>query len=523
MRKLRSVWIVLVALTVLLGASHRKGRLDYPKTRKGDVVEDYHGVSVADPYRWLEDDVRTSDEVASWVQAENEVTFGYLESIPQRKAIKRRLTELWNYERITTPFKRGGRYYYYRNDGLQNQSVLYKLSSLEAEPEVLLDPNQWSEDGTQALAGVSFSDDGKYMAFAKAVAGSDWQEWFVYDLATDRKLDDHLQWTKYTSVAWTKDGKGFFYSVFDAPPPGQEFQALNKFQKLYYHRVSTPQSADVLVYHRPDQPEWGFTPSTTEDGRYLVIQVWKGTDAKYRILYKDLLEPYGMPVDLIDHFENIYAFLGNDGPIFYFRTDLDAPRGRVIAIDIRNPEPEHYREIIPQSENALRRVGLVGNLFVARYLKAFDTRVLAADRNPDGSSPEPEVSLVPLDELLREADIVTLHVNLCEETLGFFGQRQFAVMKKGAWLVNTSRGEVLNESALLQALRSGHLAGAALDVLSGENVSGVAEHPLVGYAREHGNLIITPHIGGCTTESMEKTEQFLSEKLYVDYLSFESS
>jgi prolyl oligopeptidase len=370
MRRSPAALIVVLAATLALApAAVASDRFEYPPSERGDVVDDHHGTKVADPYRWLEEDVRNSFKVRSWIDDQNRLTFGYLDGIPEREVIRERLMKLWDYERFAAPDMVAGKYYYTRNDGLQNQSVLYSVESLDAEPKIVLNPNEWSKSGTVALRKRSFSPDGRYMAYARSVSGSDWQEWFVRDLTTGKDLSDKLQWVKFTDAAWTLDGKGFFYARFEAPPQGQEFQALNKRQKLVYHRLGTPQSEDVLVYHRPDQPEWGFDVEVTEDGRYLVISVYKGTDDNCRILYRDLAEPYGMPVGLIDHFENIYTFIGNDGPVFYFRTDLEAPRGRVIAIDTRTPDPGHFNEIIAESENALREVGLVGNLFVARYLK----------------------------------------------------------------------------------------------------------------------------------------------------------
>ncbi|NQU23320.1 MAG: S9 family peptidase [Candidatus Nealsonbacteria bacterium] len=364
---------LLAASTVALG----QGKIAYPKSRRVEHVDVYHGTKVADPYRWLEADVRESNETADWVTRQNEVTFGYLESIPQRDAIRRRLTELWNYERYSAPQKEGGRYYYFKNNGLQNQSTLYTMRSLEDEPRVLIDPNKWSKDGTVALAGAAFSDDGKYIAFCRAEAGSDWKIWRVMEIdtgsspagGTGRVLDDEVRWAKFGGASWTKDGKGFFYSRFPTPKPGEAFQALNLNHKLYYHRLGTPQSADVLVYARPDEPEWSFYAEVTEDGRYLVITVAKGTDDKYRIVVRDLAEPYAMPVELITEFENEYSLVGNDGPVLFFQTDLDAPRKRLIAVDLRKPEPEHFREIIPQAAETLLSVSLVADRFVASYLK----------------------------------------------------------------------------------------------------------------------------------------------------------
>ncbi|GIW79112.1 MAG: prolyl endopeptidase [Gemmatales bacterium] len=368
----------IVALAVCFGLSVVRADdepLRYPKTRRLNHYDVYHGVKVHDPYRWLEEDVRKSKEVAEWVEAQNKVTFAYLQAIPERKAIQKRLTELWNFEKYSVPFRIGGRYFYEKNDGLQNQYVLYKLDSLNAEPEVLIDPNKWSKDGTVALSGMSFSDDGKYLAYGIAEAGSDWRTWKVMEVDTGRILPDEIKWTKFTGTTWTADGKGFFYSRYDEPKKGTRFQDLNLNQKVYYHRIGTPQSEDVLVYYRPDHPEWGYSCDVTEDGRYLIITVWKGTDDKYRILYKDLTERYGMPVELINHFKNEYTFIGNDNSVFYFKTDLGAPRGRVIAIDIRRPERENWREVIPQSKDTLQGVSLVGNLFAAKYLKDASTQV----------------------------------------------------------------------------------------------------------------------------------------------------
>lgn len=357
---------LLVLASVLTAGD---ARIDYPQTRRVEQVDVYHGTKVADPYRWLEDDVRKSKDVADWVAAENKVTFAYLEAIPERERIRRRLTELWDYARYSAPLKRGGRYFYFKNDGLQNQSVLYTMESLKAKPRVLIDPNKWSKDGTIALAGVAPSDDGRYLAYRVAEAGSDWATWRVMEIDSGRVLDDQLRWVKFGGASWTKDGRGFFYGRFPEPQEGAEFQDLNLNHRLFYHRVGTPQSEDVLVYARPDQPEWSFDGEVTEDGRYLVITIGVGTDERYRVMVKDLAEPYGMPIELIDDFRNEYTLVGNDGPVLFFKTDLDAPRKRLIAIDLRSPQPEDFREIIPQAEESLIQVSFVGNLFVASYLK----------------------------------------------------------------------------------------------------------------------------------------------------------
>jgi prolyl oligopeptidase len=364
--------LLLVGVTTLQAGD---GQLKYPETKRVDQVDVYHGAAVPDPYRWLETDVRQSKEVAEWVTEQNKVTFGYLEAIPEREAIRRRLKELMNYERYSSPFKEGGRYYYRKNDGLQNQDVLYVMDSLDGPAKPILDPNKWSKDGTVTFSGLSFSDDGKYLAYAVAEAGSDWHTWRVVAVDSGRVLSDEIKWTKFGNTSWTKDGKGFFYSRYDEPAQGAKYQSLNLNQKIYYHRLGTEQSEDILVYCRPDHPEWIFGNEVSDDGRYLIISIRKGTDAKNRLVYRDLSEPYAMPIELIENFDNEFTFVGNEGPTFYFKTDLKAPKQRVIAIDTRKPGREQWKEIIPESQDALTSVSIVGSQFVGQYLKDARTEV----------------------------------------------------------------------------------------------------------------------------------------------------
>lgn len=349
--------------------------LHYPKTRRVDHVDTYHGQTVADPYRWLEDDVRESKEVADWVAAQNKVTNAFLNNIPQREMIEKKLTKLWNYERYSSPFKVADQYYYFKNDGLQNQSVLYTVESLDGEGKVILDPNTWSEDGTKALSGLEFSKDGRFMAYGVAESGSDWNTWYIYDLKNKKKLKDKIEWVKFSGATWTPDSKGFFYGRFEKPSKDEKYQGLNLGQKIYYHRAGSSQDLDVLVYQRPDKPKWGFGVNISDDGRYLILTVWKGTDSKHRILCRDLSEQYGMAEDLIDNFDNDYQFVGSDGPIFFFKTDYKAPRGRIIAIDLRKKDKKHWKELVPQAKETLRTVDLVGNLFVCNYLKDAHSKV----------------------------------------------------------------------------------------------------------------------------------------------------
>jgi prolyl oligopeptidase len=339
----------------------------YPVTAKTNQVDDYHGTRVADPYRWLEDD--NGADTKAWVEAENKVTFDYLEKIPERNAIKDRLTQLWNYERYGVPFKEGGRYFLTRNDGLQNQAVLYTLPSLDAEPKLLLDPNKLSTDGTVALGGYRISDDGNLMAYGIAKAGSDWQDWKVRDVRTGQDLPDEIHWVKFSEASWSKDNQGFFYSRYDEPEKADALKAVNYFQKLYYHRLGTPQSEDALVYERKDRKEWGFGGDVTDDGRYLLIHVSQGTDTRNRVFYRDLQTPGSPVVELLNDFDAAYSFIDNVGTVFYFRTDLDAPRGRVIAIDITRPERANWKEVIPQTKDRLQSVSLVNDQLIADYLK----------------------------------------------------------------------------------------------------------------------------------------------------------
>ncbi|NJN89680.1 MAG: S9 family peptidase [Leptolyngbyaceae cyanobacterium SL_5_14] len=353
--------------------------LVYPPSPKIDQVDDYHGVQVADPYRWLEDP--DSDESRQWIEAQNQVTFTYLNDIPARESLKQRLTQLWNYEKYGIPFKRENRYFYFKNDGLQNQSILYTLPALDAEPRVLLDPNMLSADGTVALSGLAISEDAKLMAYGLSTSGSDWQEWKVRDVETGEDLPDHLKWIKFSGADWTRDGKGFFYSRYGEPNEATKLEDINYYQKLYFHQLGTPQSKDVLIYDRPDEKSWMFGGEVTEDGDYLVISVSQGTDPRNLVFWKDLRDPETAVIELINSFEAKFSLIDNEGTMFWFETDLDAPRGRVIAIDIAKPERENWQEVIPQADETLMGVNILNHQFVAFYLKDAYTQVKVFDLN----------------------------------------------------------------------------------------------------------------------------------------------
>jgi prolyl oligopeptidase len=343
--------------------------INYPETAAVDHVDTYHGVEVADPYRWLEDDVRESSAVENWVSAQNDVTFAYLATIPERELIRKRMTELWDYERFGLPRKEGGRYFYSYNDGLQNQNVVYTQAGLDAEAEILVDPNTWSEDGTIALADYYPSPDGRHVAYLVQDGGSDWREAKILDIATGRELDDHLQWLKFTDLSWAKDGSGFFYSRYPATAAEDKYQSLNKNMTVYFHVLGTPQDEDRVVYARPDQPEWGPGAEVTEDGEHLVITIAHGTDDRYQIVHQDLTDADAEAVMIIEGFDYDYSLIGNIGSELFFRTNNGAPRNRLIVIDVKNPQPENWREIIGEAEDVLDDVSLVGGRIVAEYMQ----------------------------------------------------------------------------------------------------------------------------------------------------------
>jgi prolyl oligopeptidase len=349
---------------------------NYPPTRKADQIDDYHGVKVADPYRWLEE--LDSEETKAWVEAENKLTFDYLAAIPARNTLKDRITKLWNYEKYGVPFREGNRYFYFRNSGLQNQSVLYTVTGLEAPPKMILDPNTMSADGTVAVSGVQVSPDGKLLAYSLSASGSDWQEWKVRDVETGQDLSDHLKWVKFSGVSWTNDGRGFFYSRYDEPK-GDSLKATNYFQKVYFHKLGTPQTEDVLVYERPDQKDWLFGGTVSEDGNYLVITVFQGTDVKNRVYFKDLKSNNAPVVKLLDDFDAAYNFVGNEGTRFWFQTDLQSPRGKVVEIDVSKPARTNWKVVVPESKDALQSVTIVDHKLILNYLKDAYTQVRVHD------------------------------------------------------------------------------------------------------------------------------------------------
>jgi prolyl oligopeptidase len=343
--------------------------IKYPETRKTDQVDTYHGTVVADPYRWLEDD--NSAETKAWVKAQNAVTDKFLEAMPQRLPVRKIYTELYNFERFGLPFKEGGRYFWSRNDGLQQQSVIYTATSLTATPTIAIDPNLLSKDGTVALTGTVPSRDGRYLAYGIAVAGSDWQRWQVRDLASGLDFTDKTEWVKFSSAVWSPDSKGYFYSRYDAPKAGEKLTGSNYFHKLYYHRLGTDQSKDVLVYENAAIKEWGFGAQVSDDGKYLLINVWRGTGRQNGLLSLPLKNGAyvgGKPTTITVDFDAQYSIVGANGNTLWIQTDKDAPKGRIIAVDLAKPSMANAKTVVAESKHALVSADVIGGHIVAEYL-----------------------------------------------------------------------------------------------------------------------------------------------------------
>ncbi|MEQ8208629.1 MAG: prolyl oligopeptidase family serine peptidase [Lacipirellulaceae bacterium] len=375
------MWAV-VSFFSALSTVAKESKVSYPETRRVDHTDVYHGRTVPDPYRWLEGDVREDEEVAAWTRAQNEVTRQYLDAIPQREAIHKRLTELWDYERQSVPWQVAGKYFWYENDGLQNQAVLMVADSYDDKGRILLDPNKWSEDGTVALGRTVTSEDGKLMALTRKEAGSDWSTVRVLEIDSGKMRDDRLEWVRHGNLVWNAAGDGFYYTRYPEPPEGEKFQALSLNPSIYFHRLGTPQSEDTLIFNRPDEPNWSYWLRRTEDNRYLVLHIHRSTDPQSRVYLKEVsAAPEDPWKKLIDTFDNEYALVGNHGSTLYFYTDRDAPRKRVVAIDADAVDATDMTEIIPERERGgtLENVSLFGEEFICKYLSDVTTRLIRYD------------------------------------------------------------------------------------------------------------------------------------------------
>ena len=396
----RKVLQLMAAGFFACAAAAEKPAWVYPAAPPGGAVDDYHGTKVADPYRWLED--LDSPQTRAWIAAENKLTFDFMAKLPQREAVRERLARLWDYPRYGLPFKEGGRYFFLKNDGLQNQSALYVQPSLAAAPRLLLDPNTLAPDGTTALTAMKVSSDGKWLAYGLAAAGSDWNEFHVRNVDTGRDTADAIKWVKFSRPAWTRDNAGFFYSRFPGPAAGKSrtYGELSR-EKLYYHRLGAPQSADRLIAEMPAQPKWLLEAGVTEDGRYAVISVKRGDQNENLLRYIDLGDPRAPRLDapvtpLIDTWDAEYGVIGNNGPLFFVLTDLDAPRRRIVAIDIRSPARKNWKTLVPEGPDVIESADVIGGRFVVKTLHDAQNRLLifGLDGAPRGEIALPGIGAV---------------------------------------------------------------------------------------------------------------------------------
>ena len=373
--------------------------MQYPPARKSDTADVYFGTKIADPYRWMED--LDSEETKQWVAAENKVTFDYLDAIPGRDALRKRLTEIWNYPRTGVPQREAGQLFYTYNSGLQRQALIYRKPTLTSTGSVLLDPNTFSPDGSVALAGFTISPAGNYLAYGRSEGGSDWTEFRVRQLASGKELEDRVRWTKFSSPSWTNDGKGFFYSRYPEPPKGKVIESAALNHRVYYHVAGTSQEKDRLIFELKDKPDWLAIAGVTEDGRYLVIYAVKGTDPKNQLYLADLKDAakpdLAAPVrPFIVENDASYSTLGNIGQKFYVLTDLDAPKRRIVAIDLRSPSRDQWKTIVPEAHEVIEGSVLVGGKIAAHYLVDVKSEVdlFSVEGKRLGSLPLPGIGSV---------------------------------------------------------------------------------------------------------------------------------
>lgn len=365
MKKTLCVTLSLAMIFLFSCRQHpEQQRFEYPLTEKIDHFDEYFGTFISDPYCWLEDD--KSSETAEWVKAQNEVTFGYLEKIPFRNKIQERLTQIWDYPKETAPYSKGGWYYYSKNDGLQNQYVVFRKESLDGEEQLVLDPNTFSEDGTISLTNFSPSDDGKYIGYGISRGGSDWNEFYVLDANTLENYEDHLKWIKFSGIAWY--GDGFYYSRYPEPASGQELSGMNLNNKVYYHKMGDKQENDLLIYEDPANPNWGFSANVTDDQELLLLGIRESTKGN-RLYFRKMKDERKDFVKIVDYFDHSFYPVEHFNGTLYIMTDEDAPKYRLIAVDIDHPAKENWRTIIPEKEDVLTSVKIFGNRIIANYMK----------------------------------------------------------------------------------------------------------------------------------------------------------
>ncbi|MGH8401028.1 MAG: prolyl oligopeptidase family serine peptidase, partial [Gammaproteobacteria bacterium] len=384
-------------LTFLCAQAVSADKLAYPQARRDDIVTDYFGTKVPAPYQWMEN--LNDPAVAQWVDAENKLTFTYLDKIPERAWMKFRLTELWNYQKVSVPGRTAGKLFFSKNTGLQNQSVIFEADSVDAKPHMLLDPNTLSPDGSVALMDYVPSHSGRYLAYALSQGGSDWESIHVRDLSTGKDLSDDVEWVKFSGIAWTNDSQGFFYSRFPAPPKGEAISDRVEHQTLYYHKLGTPQSTDQLIYARPELPEWNISGDVSEDGHYLFVYLQNGDAAKNELFYADLGDPDHpnvkaaiKPLFTRNDFE--YYPIGNLKDTIFLQTTRDAPKRRIVSFKL--DAPERWTTVVPQSANVIAGALMAGGEVVAQYLvnASGEVKLFASDGRPKGTLALPGIGSV---------------------------------------------------------------------------------------------------------------------------------
>ncbi|MBU2652201.1 MAG: prolyl oligopeptidase family serine peptidase [Bacteroidetes bacterium] len=401
---------IAAIMMIFTGCQEGAKKINYPVTEKVQQIDNYFGVDVEDPYRWLEDD--NSEQTLAWVQAQNQVTGEYLSQIPFREKIREKLTKMWDYPKFGLPYREGKYYFFSKNDGLQNQSIVYIQEGLDGEPRVILDPNKLSEDGTVAYAGSSVSHDGKYMAYKIARGGSDWNEIFIKDIETGDILDDHIEWVKFSGISWK--GDGFFYSAYDKPVEGEELSNKNEYHKVFYHKVGTPQSEDELIYENKDFPLRNYYVGTTEDERFLLMYEVESTSGN-ALYFKELDKKGSGFVKIADGFDHDFGIIDNIGDLFLMVTNFEAPKQRVVMVNSHNPAMENWKTIIPEKEEVLSSVTLAGGMMVAEYMKDANSKV--------------EI-YTPQGEFVRELELPTLGTlagfsSKPEDDIAFYGFTSF--------------------------------------------------------------------------------------------------
>jgi len=355
------LFLVVIALVGACKNSNQM-KLDYPKTKTVDISENFFGTDVPDPYKWMENEADT--DLVAWIKAENVITQNYLSQISFKHDIYNHLKEIYNYERLSVPYKRGDKYFYYKNNGLQNQSVLYVMDSLGAESKIILDPNQLSDDGTVALATTAVSKDGKYLAYAIARSGSDWNEIYVKDIETDQLLTDHIEWVKFSGISWYKHG--FFYSRYDKPADGTELSSANENHRVYYHKIGNPQEGDLIIFEDISVPTHGFSASVSDDEKYLYISEWKGTSGS--ILYFKNLDKDGDFIKLNDNFDYDYNIIKHIDGKLLIKTNFEAPNYKVVAVDPSNPLQENWTDFLPETDDVLESISFGKEKIIVEYM-----------------------------------------------------------------------------------------------------------------------------------------------------------